>query len=176
MWRKYTCVDCLLFLASLFRNQLLYVYLTLFSVLEIMSLILMIMHKSGCAGATLLKDGDLKLKEVREKIMGENYKNKYQFLISRHCCIRKLRSYDEFLGHHLIRKWKGEECDEFICKLYCKHKKCRHQVTSTRIRRKWHNFQKTKLKLSQCKCPSTISTPAWKTEGKIFEITRTLAN
>ena len=62
------------------------------------------MHKSGCACATLLKDGDLKLKEVREKIMGENYKSKFQFLISRHCCIRNLRSHDEFLGHRLIRK------------------------------------------------------------------------
>ena len=104
MWWTYTYVDCLLFLASLFRNQLLCVYLTLFSVLEIMSLILMIMHKSGYAGVTFLKDGDLKLKEVREKIMGENYKNKFQFLVPRHCCIRKLRSHDEFLGHRLIKK------------------------------------------------------------------------
>ena len=63
-----------------------------------------VMHKSGCACATLLKDGDLKLKEVREKIMGENCKSKFQFLISRHCSIRKLRSHDEFLGHRLIRK------------------------------------------------------------------------
>ena len=36
-----------------------------------MSLILKIIDKSKCVGVTLLKDGDLKLKEVREKMIEE---------------------------------------------------------------------------------------------------------
>ena len=70
-----------------------------------MLLILMIIHKSERVGVTLLKDGDLKLKEVREKNNGENYRNKFQFFISQHCCVRKSESH-ESLEDCLIKAYE----------------------------------------------------------------------
>ena len=71
-----------------------------------MLVILMVIHKSECVGVTLLKDVDLKLKAVREKNNGENYRNKFQCFISQHCCVRKSESHDESLEDRLIKAYE----------------------------------------------------------------------
>ena len=96
MWWICIYIDCLLFLAPLFRSQLQCVYLLLFTVFENMLLILKIVNQPECAGVMFLKDGDLKLKEVREKIVEEkSYRNIFSFLVPQHCYVRKTGSCDE---------------------------------------------------------------------------------